>query len=65
MHELLTVCIPTRNRPELLREALCSVLEKINPRLRIVVGDNGGEAANRVALNLFFANFRWLGSSIW
>ena len=57
MHELLTVCIPTRNRPELLREALCSVLEKINPRLRIVVGDNGGEAANRVALESVLCQF--------
>lgn len=43
MHMLISVVIPTYNRPALLKEALCSVAEQTYRSFEVVVVDNGSE----------------------
>jgi glycosyltransferase involved in cell wall biosynthesis len=42
-HPLVSIIIPTRNRPDLLRDALESVTRQTYPRWEIVVVNDGGE----------------------
>ncbi len=37
---LVSVLIPTYNRPRYFEEALCSVLEQTYPNIEIIVGDD-------------------------
>lgn len=54
---LVSVVVPTRNRPALLREALASIraLETPSLKFEILVGDNGIEMANKLAAAEFGA----------
>lgn len=54
---LVSVIVPTRDRPALLREALASIRAIETPALRfeILVGDNGKDPASRAAADEFGA----------
>jgi glycosyltransferase involved in cell wall biosynthesis len=43
MLNILTICIPTRDRPEMLAEAIKSALRVFGPSIEILIGDNGDE----------------------
>jgi len=45
---LVSVCIATRNRPELLAQALASIASQTYPRLEVVVVDDGGDSPSAV-----------------
>ena len=49
----LTVVIPTRHRPALVRNAVRSVLEQAGDRVRVVVSDNSDDPADRAAVATF------------
>ena len=48
--DLLTILIPTRNRPELLSFALRSVLVAFGPGTQVIIGDNGNAEVTRAML---------------
>ena len=54
---LVSVIVPTRDRPALLREALASIraIETETLRFEILVGDNGLAAENKLAAEAFGA----------
>lgn len=43
MKDVLTICIPTRNRPDYLAHAIMSVVEKFGENTPIIIGDNGDD----------------------
>lgn len=47
-HDLITVVIPTRNRPGPLAELMESLFRQTHPRLRVVVVNDGGEPVDKV-----------------
>ena len=49
MFELLSICIPTRNRAEMLNAAIRSALRVFGPRVQFIIGDNG-DAMHTAAL---------------
>lgn len=40
MSRLISICIPTYRRPELLRVAVCSALAQTYPKIEVIVGDD-------------------------
>ncbi len=50
---VVTVGIPTRNRPELLRNAIASVFAQSFSDWRLLVSDNGNLPANRAVVRSF------------
>lgn len=56
---LVSVIVPTRGRPVLLREALASIraIESAAMTLEILVGDNGRDPASRAAAEAFGARY--------
>lgn len=53
MHQqpLVTVCIPTYNRPEMLRKSLQSVLWQSYQNLEVIVSDNASETDTRAVID--------------
>jgi len=56
---LVSVIVPTRDRPALLREALASIraIESATMKFEILVGDNGKDLASRAAAEAFGARY--------
>ena len=54
--ELLSVVLPTRDRPERLREAAHSVLDQDYPHLELVVVDDGSDASTARVLDELVGN---------
>jgi glycosyltransferase involved in cell wall biosynthesis len=57
--QLVSVIVPTRDRPTLLREALQSIraLERDGVSFEIIVGDNGTSAETRLVAEAFSAAY--------
>ena len=56
---LISICIPTCNRPELLREALESCAAQEYDRLELVVGDDSSDDASRHVVEAFARTSPW------
>jgi glycosyltransferase involved in cell wall biosynthesis len=53
----VSVCIPTIDRPHLLREALASVAAQTFPDFEVVVADNSGQPEDQRAIDRVLAEF--------
>jgi len=50
---LVTVCIPTYNRPDMLRHSLRSVLDQSYPNLEVIVSDNASDTDTAAVVDSF------------
>lgn len=48
MSPLVSIVIPTFNRPDYLKEAVASALAQTYPKIEVLIGDNGAPGVNRV-----------------
>lgn len=48
MNALVSICIPTCQRPDLLREAIDSCLRQTYSEIEVIVGDDSGDDASRM-----------------
>lgn len=53
---LVTVCIPTHNRPEMLRHSLQSVLDQSYRRIEVIVSDNASDTDTAAVVDSFGDN---------
>ena len=51
MNSLVSVCIPTCNRPQLLREAIVSCLKQTYRPLELLIGDDSQNDASADVIN--------------
>ena len=56
---LFSICVPTRNRPDLLREAISSALAQDYPDFEVVVVDNASDADTARAVGQFGRRIRY------
>ena len=63
VRDLLTVVIPTRNRPALLTSCLRSVFERQTPRPRVIVSDNSYPSSADIELFTAWYGFEYVRQS--